>query len=452
MIARLSTTSPVRLAAFFTWLWVAIVFTGPASAGMNIQAVTSERGVTAWLVEDYAVPIVAIRFAFTGGTAQDPQGKEGLVNLMTGLFDEGAGPLDSETFQERLDDIGAEMRFTADADSLEGSMRMLADRKDEAFELLRLAVNEPRFDADPVERIRAQIISSIQASERDPGAIADKAWKQMVYGDHPYGRPTEGTEQSVRAVMPNDLGAAHAALFARANLHVAVVEAIDAETLKPILDELFGALPEQPDLKPVDDIAPKLGETLHVAYELPQTSVRMAYPGVSRKAPEFFAAYLMNHILGGGTFSSRLFDEVREKRGLVYGIGSYLVTRDHSAGLFIGTSTQAERAGETIAVIEDIIARMAADGPDAAELAAAKRYVIGAYAISNLDSSGAIAATLLGLQMEDLGIDYIDRREALIDAVTLDEVRAQARALLSAKPAIMLVGPDAAKTPEEVKG
>lgn len=446
MIARYSIPQPaLRLVALVVWLLVAALAAGPASASTNIQSVTSERGVTAWLVEDYAVPIVTIRFAFTGGTSQDPEGKEGLVNLMTGLFDEGAGPLDSDTFQERLDDVGAEMHFTANADSLEGSMRMLAERKDEAFELLRLAVNEPRYDPGPVERIRAQIISSIKASERDPGAIADKAWKRMIYGDHPYGRVTEGTEQSVRAVTPEDLRAAHAALFARANLHVAVVGAIDAETLKPILDKVFGALREQPDIAPVGDIAPRLGETLHVAYDLPQTSIRMAYPGVARKAPEFFAAYVMNHILGGGTFSSRLFDEVREKRGLVYGIGSYLVSRDHSASLFIGTSTQAERAGETIAVIQDVIARMAAEGPGAAELADAKRYIIGAYAISNLDSSSAIAATLLGLQMEDLGIDYIDRREALIDAVTLDEVRAQARALLSVKPAIMLVGPDTGK-------
>lgn len=446
MIARYSIPQPaLRLVALVVWLLVAALAAGPASASTNIQSVTSERGVTAWLVEDYAVPIVTIRFAFTGGTSQDPEGKEGLVNLMTGLFDEGAGPLDSDTFQERLDDVGAEMHFTANADSLEGSMRMLAERRDEAFELLRLAVNEPRFDPGPVERIRAQIISSIKASERDPGAIADKAWKRMIYGDHPYGRVTEGTEQSVRAVTPEDLRAAHAALFARANLHVAVVGAIDAETLKAILDKVFGALREQPDIAPVGDIAPRLGETLHVAYDLPQTSIRMAYPGVARKAPEFFAAYVMNHILGGGTFSSRLFDEVREKRGLVYGIGSYLVSRDHSASLFIGTSTQAERAGETIAVIQDVIARMAAEGPGAAELADAKRYIIGAYAISNLDSSSAIAATLLGLQMEDLGIDYIDRREALIDAVTLDEVRAQARALLSVKPAIMLVGPDMGK-------
>ena len=446
MIARYSIPQPaLRLVALVVWLLVAALAAGPASASTNIQSVTSERGVTAWLVEDYAVPIVTIRFAFTGGTSQDPEGKEGLVNLMTGLFDEGAGPLDSDTFQERLDDVGAEMHFTANADSLEGSMRMLAERRDEAFELLRLAVNEPRFDPGPVERIRAQIISSIKASERDPGAIADKAWKRMIYGDHPYGRVTEGTEQSVRAVTPEDLRAAHAALFARANLHVAVVGAIDAETLKAILDKVFGALREQPDIAPVGDIAPRLGETLHVAYDLPQTSIRMAYPGVARKAPEYFAAYVMNHILGGGTFSSRLFDEVREKRGLVYGIGSYLVSRDHSASLFIGTSTQAERAGETIAVIQDVIARMAAEGPGAAELADAKRYIIGAYAISNLDSSSAIAATLLGLQMEDLGIDYIDRREALIDAVTLDEVRAQARALLSVKPAIMLVGPDMGK-------
>ncbi len=428
------------------------ILISPAAAKMEIQSVTSQGGVTSWLVEDYSVPIVAIRFAFTGGSSQDPAGKEGLANLMTGLFDEGAGALDSEAFQEKLDDVGAEMGFSANRDSMEGSMRMLADSKDDAFDLLRLAVNEPRFDAGPVDRIRAQIISSINAEERDPAQIANKIWRQTIYGDHPYGRDTEGTEQSVLAVTPADLRAAHKALFARSNLHVAVVGAIDAETLKPILDKVFGALPEKAVLDPVGDITPKIGETRRIAFDVPQTSIRMVFPGVQRKAPEFFAAYVMNHILGGGTFSSRLFDEVREKRGLVYSIGSYLVSRDHSAGLFVSTSTQADRADDTITVIHDVIANMASDGPDAAELADAKSYIIGAYAISNLDSSSAIASTLLGIQMEDLGIDYIDRREALINAVTLDEVRQQARALLSVNPSVMVVGPGDGEGTGEVKG
>lgn len=415
----------------------------PARAEVKIQEVVSEKGVTAWLVEDYTVPLISIRFAFRGGSTQDPEGKEGLANLMTGLFDEGAGDLDSNAFQERLDDAGAEMSLTASFDAIYGSMRMIADQKDEAFPLLRLAVQSPRFDPEPVNRIRAQIVTGINARERDPEQRADIAWATAIYGDHPYARRDEGTKESLSRIEPADLKEFHKRMFARGNLTVAVVGAIDAETLKTVLDDVFGDLPEEPRLAPVERADPKLAQEVRIEYALPQTSLRLAFPGVPRSSPDFFAAYLMNHILGGGTFSSRLFFEVREKRGLAYGVSSALVNRDYSSALVIGTSTRSDRADQTLQVIREEVRRMAEEGPTEAELEAAKRYVIGAYAINNLDTSGAIARTLVELQLDDLGIDYIERRTAMINAVTIDEVKAVARKLLLAEPAIMIVGPGA---------
>ena len=211
--------------------------------------------------------------------------------------------------------------------------------------------------------------------------------------------------------------------------------------MKRDLDKLFGDLPEKPSLKPVKDVDWKLGQEVRVDYALPQTSLQLAYPGVARDAPDFFAAYLMNHILGGGTFSSRLFDEVREKRGLAYGATSSLITHEHASGLVIQTATRSDRAEETLGVIRDVVQRMAEEGPTAEELAAAKKYIIGSYALNALDSSSAIASTLLSLQMDHLGIDYMQRREALIEAVTLDDVKAAAKKLLTAEPAILVVGP-----------
>lgn len=413
----------------------------PAQANVDIQQVKSEKGITAWLVEDYSVPIVTIRFSFKGGNTQDPEGKEGLSELMSGLFDEGAGELDSDAFQIRLDDAGAEMRFGAERDRTFGSMRMLAEKKDEAFDLLKLAIQQPRFDAAPMDRIRAQIVSGIVANQRDPETAARVKWAEALYGAHPYARPDEGTEKSLATITADDLRDYHRRVFARDNLNVAVVGAIDAETVKRELDRLFGDLPERSDLRPVEKVDLKLDQEVRVDYDLPQTSLQLAYPGVPRDAPDFFAAYLMNHILGGGTFTSRLFDEVREKRGLAYGINSSLVTQEYASSLVIGTATRSDRAAETLGVIRDTVRRMAEEGPTEAELAAAKQYVIGAYALNNLDSSGAIASTLLSLQEEKLGIDYIDRRTALIEAVTLDEVKAAARKLLTADPAILVIGP-----------
>ena len=424
----------------FAFLFLFAAFP-PAQAEVKIQDVVSSKGVGAWLVEDYTVPIVSIRFAFRGGSTQDPAGKEGLANLMTGLFDEGAGELDSDAFQLRLDDAGAEMSFSAGSDAVYGSMRMLAEGQDEAFALLRMAVLSPRFDVAPMNRIRDQIIAGIQAAALDPSTKGEVAWREALYGDHPYARPDEGTAETLAPLVPEDIRQFPTRLFARSNLAVGVVGAIDAETLKRRLDDLFGELPAEPSLTPVERAEPKFAQQIDVPSDLPQTTLQLAWPGIERKDPQFFAAYLMNHILGGGSFSSRLFEEVREKRGLAYGVSSALVNRDYSSALAIGTSTRADRAAETLALIRSEVAKMAADGPTEAELDFAKKYVLGAYAINNLDSSRAIARTLVELQLDGLGIDYIYRRGALINAVTLEDVKAVATRLLSAEPAVMVLGP-----------
>ncbi len=233
----------------------------------------------------------------------------------------------------------------------------------------------------------------------------------------------------------------HDRLFARSNLVIGVVGAIDAATLKAELDRVFGNLPEKPELTPVGAAALHLGQVVRVPFDVPQATLELVYPGDARDDPDFFPAYLMNQILGGGTFSSRLFQEVRDKRGLAYGVSSNLVTRDHSNSLVIGTSTAADQTGQTLGVIKDVVAGMVKDGPTQDELAEAKKYVLGAYAVNNLDSSGAIADTLVQLQLDHLGEDYMDRRQALIQSVTLDQVAAAAKRLLSADPAVMIVAP-----------
>ncbi|SIT54714.1 Uncharacterized zinc protease-like protein y4wB [Mesorhizobium prunaredense] len=443
-----------RAARFATWLAVlplAIFFlilpSLTARAAVNIQEVKSEKGITAWLVEDHTLPIVTLHFVFDGGTSHDPAGKEGLANLMTGLLSEGAGDYDSDTFQVKLDEAGAEMSFNAWPDGIYGSIRLLSKRQEAAFDLVGLAVNRPRFDQGPVGRIRAQLLSGIIANEREPHAIAELAWRRRLYGTHPYSRPPEGTKESLARITPADLSAFHKAAVARDGLHVAVVGDIDAKALSARLDQLFGDLPQKQALAPVPDVTPKLGQWTLVAYALPQTSLQLAFPGIGRSDPEFYAAQLINDILGGSPFTSRLFQEVREKRGLAYGVSSSLEAYQHSNTLLVATSTRADRAAETLNLIRQVIKELVDTGPTAAELEASKKYLIGAYAIRNLGSSRAISATLVRMQLDKLGIDYIQRRPALIEQVTLDQVRAAAKKLLSAEPAIMGVGPRLAGVP-----
>jgi zinc protease len=416
-----------------------IILNLPANA-IEIQEVVSPKGIKAWLVEDNSVPLVSMRFSFKGGTSQDPGGKEGLANLMTGLFDEGAGDLDSDSFQERIDNLGGEMSFTASPDSVSGSIRMLAENRDAVSDLLALAVNKPRFDQDAVDRIRQQVVASLEASQRNPSTIASRKFSEVLYGNHPYGRPDEGTVKSLQSISREDLATFHRKNFARDRLTVGVVGSINAKDLGEMLDKVFGDLPANAELVPVPDAKLALGTTTSLSFDMPQTSISFVYPAIPRKDPEFFAAYLMNHILGGG-FTSRLYAEVREKRGLAYSVSSSMALRDHVSALTISTATRPEKAQESLKIIREQVAAMANDGPTEAELQAAKSYLKGSYAVNNLDSSVSIADTLVGLQEAGLDREYIDKRAELIDAVTLDQVKAIAKKLLEAEPAILIFGP-----------
>ncbi|CDM60521.1 MULTISPECIES: M16 family metallopeptidase [Rhizobium] len=413
----------------------------PAQAAITVQEINTSSEVKAWLVEDYTQPLITISFAFRGGSTQDPSAKEGAVRLMSALLDEGAGELDSDAFQEQLDDAGAEVHFDVGPDAVYGSLRVLADSKDNAFALLKRAIEQPRFDQAAVDRIRAQLTSNIIAEAKDPSTAATIAWRKAIYGDHPYSRREEGTEQSLAAVTASDLKALHTHLFARGNLTIAVAGAIDAEALKRDLDQTFGSLPSDALLMEVADAAPKLGQEIRIPYALPQDRMHLAYPGINRKDPQFFAAFLMNHILGGGSFTSRLWNEVREKRGLAYGIESSLVNNEHASALIIETSTRPNRAAEALSLIRTEVRRIAEEGVSEEELEAAKKNIIGGYAINALNSSSAIADTLVANQLDGMGIDYIERRKQLIQVVTVEDVRSAASYLLSADPAVMIVGP-----------
>lgn len=431
---RLSSLKTLALAA------TGVLLLGLPAHAIEIQTVTSEKGVKAWLVSDASVPLISIRFSFKGGSAQDPDGKEGLANFMTGLFDEGAGDQNADRFQENMDNLGAEMSFFASQDKIVGGMKMLSENKDAAFDLLKLAVNQPRFDQDALDRIRYQLIAGIEASQRDPDEIASRKFAEALYGKHPYARPGEGTVASLHSIKPDDLKAFHRKNFARDNLNISVVGDIKAEDLAPVLDKIFGDLPASSELVPVPDAKLAFGVTTSVTYDLPQTSLTFAYPGVDLDDPDFFAAYLMNQIMGGG-FSSRLYEEVREKRGLAYSVSSGLNIRDHANALMIATATRPEKAQESLKIIREQVAKMAAEGPTEAELQTAKNYVIGSYAVNNLNSSSAVANTLVGLQDAKRSINFFDERIGLINAVTAEQVKAVAAKLFNTDPAILIVGP-----------
>ena len=406
----------------------------------TIERVVSPGGIEAWLVHEPAVPMIAIDFAFVGGAAQDAPGKGGTASLVASLLDEGAGDLDAKTFHARLERKAIELGFQAERDTLRGTLRTLTENKDEAFEYLRLAVTQPRFDQSDVEVIRAQILSMLRRATTSPTDLANLRWWQVAFADHPYGRPVNGTLESVPTVTIADLKDYTHRVLARGNLKVAVVGDIDAETVKVMLDRVFGGLPAQPKLKPVPNVSPQgLGRRVVVKVDVPQAVLAFGGPGIARKDPDFMAAYIVNHILGGGAFSSRLYQEVREKRGLAYSVYDSLVWLNHSALFLGGTATRADRAGETLDVIDKEIHRLADDGPTADELAKAKAYLNGSFVL-NLDTSSKIAALLVQLQLDGLGIDYFTRRPEMINGVTLEDARRVAKRMLDSGMLVTVAG------------
>ncbi|MBI5261180.1 MAG: insulinase family protein [Bradyrhizobium sp.] len=423
----------------------------PSHAAAKIQHLISPGGIEAWFVQDATVPLIAMEYAFTGGAAQDPGGKPGIANLVANLLDEGSGELDSKAYHERLDRRAIELSFSANRDAFRGSVRMLRDNKDEAFDLLRMALTSPRFDQADVERIRSQVISGLRRDTTNPTALAGRKFLEVAFGDHPYGRQTNGTLESVPTITVPDMKEYVRRVLARDTLKIAVVGDVDPATLGKLLDQTFGALPAKASLTPVPAVeAARPPQRAFVPLDVPQTVITFGGPGVKRSDPKFMAAYVVNHILGGGGLTSRLYREVREKRGLAYSIYESLMWMEHSA-VFVGnTGTRADRAGDTIEAVEKEVRRIAEEGPTQKELDEAKSYLKGSQMLA-LDTSSKLAQALLQYQLDKLPIDYIEKRNAIIDAVTLDDARAAARRLWSQGLLTVIVGrtPQAAAQPAQ---
>jgi zinc protease len=421
---------------------VAAALMSPAAPAQatNIERVVTPGGIEVWLVRDAAVPLIAVDFAFRGGANQDPPDKPGIANLAIDLLDEGAGDLDSSAFKDRLERKAIDLSFNTGRDFVRGTLRTLKENRDEAFNLLRLALTAPRFDAVAVERVRAQTISRLQRQTQSPNDIASKNWWETAFPGHAYGRPVIGSLESVPRISTDDLKAYTRRVLARDSLKIAVVGDIDVESAGRLIDSTFGTLPAKAELRTVPDATPQgLGRRIVVELDVPQASVTFGGAGIARHDPDFMAAFIVNHILGGGSFSSRLYKEVREKRGLAYGVFDTLVWLNHAAVLIGGTGTRNEATGEAIQVIEDEFRLMAKEGPTAEELTKAKTYLKGSFALG-LDTSSKIANQLVQMQLDNLGIDYIERRPALIDAVTLEDTKRVAKRLLDPGMLVTVTG------------
>jgi zinc protease len=429
-----------RLLASLTFAALALFAGVPAAAAMNIEKITSPSGIAAWLVREQTVPLVTLSYVFRGGSNQDEAEKSGTANLTADMLDEGAGDLDSNTFHERLENHAIELSFRAGRDNFHGSLRALNEHREEAFDLLRLALTAPRFEAEALERVRGQEISSLRRDTTNPNTIASQQWWATAFPGHPYGRESKGTLTTLPRITADDMRDYVRRAFARDELTIAIVGDVDAKAAGELIDRAFGMLPAKGDLKPVAKASPAgLGRRIVINLDVPQAVVTFGGQGIARNDPDFMAAYIVNHVLAGGSFTSRLYKEVREKRGLAYGVSDSLLWLNGTAVVIGGTATRADKTGEALAIIEAETKRMAAEGPTAEEMAAAKSFLKGSYALG-LDTSAKIAAQLTQIQLDKLGIDYIQRRGAMIDAVTLGDAKRVAKRLFGGGMLVTVAG------------
>ncbi len=420
---------------------VALAVFVPAAFATDIERIQSPAGIEAWLVREDAVPLVSVVAAFKGGARLDPVDKTGLMQMTASLLNEGAGDMAAQAFKRRLEDKAIKFGASADADALYVTLQTLSENKAEAFDVLRLALAEPRFDAEAVERVRAQFDAYLRREAEDAETAAYREWHKLTLPGHPYGRSENGTPESIAAISQDDIKNAARGALVRGRLLVAIVGDISAEDAAAMLDKVFGALPAGETLPETGEaVLSAAGETKIFERDIPQSAVVFGGPGLLRKDPDYMAATVMNYILGGGGFSSRLMEEVREKRGLAYGVSTYL-NPQLLGGFYMGSvGTENARVGESVAIIKQEIARLRDEGPTDKEIADAKTYLAGSFAL-RLDSNAKIANMLISMQLYDLGIDYLDRRNKEIEAVTRDDiVRAAGRLLDAGKMTFVVVG------------
>jgi len=401
-----------------------------ASRAEHVQRIVTPGGLTAWLVESYAVPLVALEFSLRGGAAQDPVDKPGLATLLAGMLDEGAGPYDARGFHRAIDELAIHLGFGADRDSISGHLQTLSKNTGKAFELLKLALNEARLDAADVARVRSQLSAELKRDLNEPDAMASKAFREAAFPNHPYGRPVRGELATIDTLSREDLIAMRGRLFAKKDLAIVVVGAIDAATLSARLDETFGPFAQENDLVPVAPVTlASVGTRKVIDLDIPQSTIRFGRPGVTKRDPDYFAVVVANHILGGGTFTARLFREVREKRGMAYSVYSQLNEYDQCPMLLGAAATKNERAGEALSLIEEEVRRFSQEGPTEDELDKAKKYLIGSYAL-RFDTSTKVASQLVNLQMDGFEPSYLDERNGRIAAVGLEDCKRAAKRLL----------------------
>lgn len=396
----------------------------------EVQQFKTPKGISVWLIENHNLPIIAMSFVWRGGIEGDDDAKQGLSHIAAHMLTKGAGTDDENAFQKKLQDHAITLGFRAQRDGIYGQMRSLKETWPLAADLLRASLNAPRFDTASLNEVKAETLTQLKRYQADPDWMLSRLMMCEAFAGHPYSKRTLGTPETLSRIAQDDLKRWHKRLT-RAELLVSVTGDISKDELNKQIDDMFGNLPETADQIAVPNAELKTAkEVFAIYYNGPQTSMILLWPGINRHDKDWYAAEVMNYILGGGSFSSRLMNEIREKRGLTYGISSGMSGFDHADTYTIQASFKNENAGQVMDFVKAQIARMRDTDVSADELKAAKDYLIGSYALG-LTSTAQVAGHYLEIQREKLQVNEQQIREAGIMAVTSDDVRRVANRILN---------------------
>jgi zinc protease len=427
-----------RMAILGPILLVLISLPLPAQA-RDVQTLRTPGGIGLWLVEEPGLPLVALRFAMRGGSLADPPDKEGAGDLFAALLDQGAGPLDAEAFQGRLEALGSRLSFSISRFALSGGFVSVSRNLAATADLLRLSVTEPRCLPADFERVRRQKIASAMQDESHPDRLALRLFYANAFAGHAYARPVRGTAETLARLTVADMAGQRATLLRGGGLHVVIVGAVSARDAAAFVDGIFASLPEGNAPTAIASVEPAPVSAVLPAPEgqALETAV-FALPMPRTGDASYSAALALAHILGSGNFDARLTQDVRVKRALTYAISAHLLT-DPAASFLLGTfSTEPGRMDEALGTLRETLATLQRDGPGERELANAKSSLNGSHLLG-ADGSAGFADYLLGLWVDGLGPSYDEVRKSEINAVSLDGARQAARALFDPRAMRQLI-------------
>jgi len=420
-----------------------LIFFSPNGSALNIQEVKTHYGTNAWLVENSTVPIIAVEIAFRGGAKLDPPLLDGVANMVSEMLDEGAGHLNAEQFQAQLANLAIKFSSHVQRESFRINFKTLKENREEAFKLVGLALTQPNFSSESIEQIRMQLLSERERASSDLNWIVNDLWLQTAFPSQTYSRSILGTAASINSITAAHLGDFATTQFTLENVVVSVAGDITALELKRLLDiALSGlALTSSSAPAPAPDnrtLSISTGTTVVSLQETPQSIIRFGLSALKRSDPDFFAAYVMNIILGGNSLTSRLHNEIREKRGIAYSVHTYLQTFEQG-GLLIGHVACANgKVSKAIELINGQLDRLTLEQVPQDELNAAKAYVIGSYPLT-LSSNARITRALTRIQLDNLGVRYLEHRSQQIEAVSVADVQRVARRLIDTQGLIIAI-------------